>query len=297
MSQHHTSNGKDTGNSSNHNSAGLKLTLDAAASPPVCPISFVAGGNNCSVADASQSTHLQPRENEPWRTYSELMYSGAFPADLTLKYLQFASNFEKGMKVGMLSGTGPSCCGNQLMSFTSHGFGAGLLQHGLVDRYLLMLYTASQHGCTRGTWVCGESSSIDRNQSTVDYATPAQLTVPLLLKWAMYETLSRRHLVDLRGDTDGGCQDPVTALQRGRVVPPPYQCLLLGWGVGKQAASSKLPSVYAEVRDLLMTSHRLYDEPMNKTLWITPAAPREWLLPNSNRTIEVNDGPSRYDQL
>lgn len=142
------------------------------------------------------------------------MYSGAFPADLTLKYLQFASNFEKGMKVGMLSGTGPSCCGNQLMSFTSHGFGAGLLQHGLVDRYLLMLYTASQHGCTRGTWVCGESSSIDRNQSTVDYATPAQLTVPLLLKWAMYETLSRRPLVDLRGDTDRVVVPPAPAAGR-----------------------------------------------------------------------------------
>ena len=201
------------------------FSLDAVGTPE-CPISFVAGGDNCSVADAAQSTRLQPRENEPWRTYSELMYSGAFPRDLLDKYLGFASQYEMGMKVGMLSGTGPSCCGNQLMSFTSHGFGFGLLQHGLVERYLLMLYTAAQHGCTRGTWVCGESSSIDRDINTVDYATPAQLTVPLLLKWAL-----------------------------------------------------------------------LYDEPMNRTLWVTPAAPREWLQPNSNRTIHVRNGRSRYGRV
>ena len=40
-----------------------------------CPFAFVAGGSSCTVADASQSMKLQPRENEPWRTYSELMYS------------------------------------------------------------------------------------------------------------------------------------------------------------------------------------------------------------------------------
>jgi hypothetical protein len=191
---------------------------------PSCPISFVAGGTNCSVADPSQSTHLQSRENEPWRTYAELMYSGTFPRELTEKYLSFASKYEMGMKVGMLAGTGPSCCGKQLMTFTSHGYGFGLLQHGLVARYLLLLYTATQHACTRGTWVCGESSSIDRNENTIDYATPAQLTVPLLLKWAL-----------------------------------------------------------------------LFDEPVNRTLWVTPAAPREWLAPNLS--INLANGPSRYGRI
>eukprot|EP01051_Picozoa_sp_SAG22_P012453 SAG22_NODE_1296_length_4822_cov_3.066271_6_plen_102_part_00 len=44
-----------------------------------CPFAFVAGGNSCTVADETQPPDLRPRENEPWRTYSELMYSGVLP--------------------------------------------------------------------------------------------------------------------------------------------------------------------------------------------------------------------------
>ena len=57
--------------------AGFRSTVDSSnaasqstGSEHVCPISFVAGGTNCSVADASQSLNLQSRENEPWRTWS-----------------------------------------------------------------------------------------------------------------------------------------------------------------------------------------------------------------------------------
>lgn len=82
-----------------------------ARTPGGCPISFVAGGSSCVVADPEQSSALQDRENEPWRTYSELMYAGVFPANLTQQYLVFAAMNNKTMKLGMLSGTGPSCCG------------------------------------------------------------------------------------------------------------------------------------------------------------------------------------------
>ena len=156
-----------------------------AAAPGGCPISFVAGGQSCVVADPGQTKALQDRENEPWRTYSELMYSGLFPSDLLDRYLDFAALNNKTMRLGMLSGTGPSCCGNELQTFTSHGFGFGLAQHGFGQRFLLLLYTTAAHACTRGTWVCGESSSIDRAENTVAYATPAQLSLPLLLKWAL----------------------------------------------------------------------------------------------------------------
>lgn len=92
----------------------------------LCSFSFVAGGSSCSVADGTQSSALQARENEPWRSYSELVYSGALPEAFTAEYLEFAANHDKSMKGGMLSGTGPSCSGPQLQTFTFHNFGVGL---------------------------------------------------------------------------------------------------------------------------------------------------------------------------
>jgi len=89
------------------------------------------------------------------------MYSGTLPTDLAALYLAYAGHHDKAMKVGMLSGTGPSCCGLQLMTFTSHGFGFGLLQIGDIDRYLLHMYTAAKHSCTRGT--CTDSSRDTRS--------------------------------------------------------------------------------------------------------------------------------------
>ena len=159
-------------------------SIATAAGGP-CPFAFVAGGSSCTVADGSQPTGLQPRENEPWRSYSELLYSSVLPLNMTLAYLEYAESNDKAMKLGVLSGSGSSAGGPQLQTFTIHGFGHGLLVADLTDRFLLLLYSVATHGCTRGTWVCAESTSIDRDKAAIKYATPSQLAVPVFLKWML----------------------------------------------------------------------------------------------------------------
>ena len=44
------------------------------------------------------------------------------------------------------------CFGNVAQTFTSHGWGFGLLQHDLVEAFLLNMFSFSAHGYTRGTW-------------------------------------------------------------------------------------------------------------------------------------------------
>jgi hypothetical protein len=167
------------------NTALERTIAIAAETPGPCPFSFVAGGDSCTVADATQSRELQDRENEPWRTYSELMYSSVLTVNQTRRYLHYAEENDRSMKLGVLSGSGGSASGAQLQTFTIAGFAHGLLVADEVERYLLLLYSIASHGCTRGTFVCAESSSIDRTEKSIKYATPSQLSVPILVRWLM----------------------------------------------------------------------------------------------------------------
>ena len=92
---------------------------------------YAAGTRECGMLPSAPSN----RDSEPWRTYSEALYSGALePATITaiLEWHQRAQGSGvKGsrLKLGVLSGCGGDVsCGDQLETFTLHGFGYGLLQ-------------------------------------------------------------------------------------------------------------------------------------------------------------------------
>ena len=112
-----------------------------------------------------------------------MLYSGILSEQDVNDIVSFSRYRNMSMKLGMLAGTGGDCCGPQLMTFTSHGFAWGLLQHDRVTDFLMMLYTASNHAYSRGLWTAPESSSIDRNQASVAYCSPSEGIVPLMLKW------------------------------------------------------------------------------------------------------------------
>ena len=118
-----------------------------------------------------------------FRTYAEMMYSGLLSDQDVDDIVSFSRYRNMSMKLGMLAGTGGDCCGPQLMTFTSHGFAWGLLQHDRVTDFLVMLYTASNHAYSRGLWTAPESSSIDRKQASVSYCSPSEGIIPLMLKW------------------------------------------------------------------------------------------------------------------
>ena len=75
--------------------------------------------------------------------------------------------------------------GDQMMTFTVHGWGSGLLQADLIEEFLVHYFALSAHAYTRGSWIAPESTVVDRNQSSVSFCTPATLTASILLKWLL----------------------------------------------------------------------------------------------------------------
>ncbi|MHA7133617.1 hypothetical protein [Oerskovia turbata] len=75
--------------------------------------------------------------------------------------------------------------GSEMAGFLSYGHGYGLLQHDLVREFLLELYSLSAHQYTRGTWTAPETRSLNPTRPAAPYAVPAQLAVPLLLRWLL----------------------------------------------------------------------------------------------------------------
>ena len=183
---------KDTGNRMTLLSTlmlrNLQTSLKVARQPVTTPdgkqlhcLPYIAGQKVCDNIPGAAS----PRTSEPWRTYAEMMYSGVLSDQDVDDILTYSRTLNASMKLGMLSGTGGSCCGDQLMTFTSQGFAWGLLQKNKVAEFLLMFHTASSHTMSRGHWTAPESTSIDRTRTSVAYCSPSQGLVPLMLKWML----------------------------------------------------------------------------------------------------------------
>jgi hypothetical protein len=72
-----------------------------------------------------------------------------------------------------------------LINFVS-GLAYGLLQHDMIERFLLHFFAVSAHGYTRGTWTTPESSNLaDRDEPTIPYASTGIHAVPIYLKWML----------------------------------------------------------------------------------------------------------------
>ena len=120
-----------------------------------------------------------------FRSYSEMFYSGA------LTYEQTDAMYTAGLglttcEVGRwLTMGSPSGGGDGHALIFTHipqGLPFGLLQHDMVERFLLYFFTQSAHAATRGTWTTPESTHIDRDATGWPYASPGQANVPMALK-------------------------------------------------------------------------------------------------------------------
>ena len=112
-----------------------------------------------------------------------MLYSGGLDARTVGEIVAFNQNHSKLSHLGIWSGVGGFR--NQFMSFTEQGHGYGLVQHGLIDHFLLQLYAEIAVDCTRGTWTCFESRGIPNWTPAGGYTTPSQSIVPLHVKWML----------------------------------------------------------------------------------------------------------------
>jgi hypothetical protein len=168
------------GNSSIPNASGI----------PRC-FAYVAGVHECGMLPASLNVPSS-RASEPWRTYAEMLYSGALEPETVREIVAWHQTQQGGgvrgsrLKLGVLAGAGSTVAnGDSFESFTLHGWGYGLLVADLVEAFLLQYFAVSAHAYTRGTWIAPESVNLDRNSASPPYCTPAGLTTPIYLKWML----------------------------------------------------------------------------------------------------------------
>jgi hypothetical protein len=142
-------------------------------------------GRVLPIIAGAQRTHLdapyrsRPESFDDNRVWHELLGSGALPGEVVREIV------EGGAARG---DTALGIFGNRkhAVAFTAHGVAYGLLQHDLVREFLLLLWAHIAHMHTRGTWTAVECSDLDRDRGEHwPYCAPAQMTVPLLVRWML----------------------------------------------------------------------------------------------------------------
>jgi hypothetical protein len=119
----------------------------------------------------------------PHRPYAELLHADVIPhgqantvADCMRAY--------GATTLGVLANVGrANPNGRAILGFISYGHAQMLLRLDRVEEYLLFLYSHAFHDHTRGSWTAGEVSGI--NGGTAIFCMPAQLTIPILVRWML----------------------------------------------------------------------------------------------------------------
>jgi hypothetical protein len=164
----------------------IRRTLRTDLEPPWLP---TIAGAETPFPDAVANDVHDP-QFRAYRANAELLFSGRLSRDqvrTVVDYREAHRDLVLGVPVAYGFLNGPAAADNaaELAGFLSYGHGYGLLHHDLVREYLLELYALSAHQYTRGSWTAPETRRIDPQLPAAPYCVPAQLCVPLLLRWLL----------------------------------------------------------------------------------------------------------------
>ncbi|WP_431279169.1 hypothetical protein [Leifsonia poae] len=140
--------------------------------------------------DVAVSADAVDPQFRAYRANMELVYSGILPladAEHVIDYRAARHDVICGVPCAYnydTAGGGEPRHG-ELAVFLSYGHGWGLLRADRIEDFLLELYALAFHGNTRGSWTAPETRRIHPGLSPAPYAVPAQLAVPMLLRWAL----------------------------------------------------------------------------------------------------------------
>ncbi|MBT2118059.1 twin-arginine translocation signal domain-containing protein [Dyella sp. LX-66] len=124
----------------------------------------------------------KPSEQQwPHRAYAELLQADVLPDDLAHLVIDCMRG-HGATSIGVVANVAPpSPDGRDILGFISYGYAQQLLRLGRIDEYLLFLYAHRYHAHTPGSWTAGEVSDLSGGMPL--FCMPAQLTMPLLLRW------------------------------------------------------------------------------------------------------------------
>jgi len=119
----------------------------------------------------------------PHRVYAELLHAGVLPDDLQALVIDCLRG-HGGTTLGIVANVSrPNPDHRDILGFISYGYAEALLRLDRIEEYLLFLYAHRFHAHSRGSWVAGEVSGITGGLAL--FCIPAQLTIPLLLRWML----------------------------------------------------------------------------------------------------------------
>ncbi|MFT4247041.1 MAG: hypothetical protein QM581_03250 [Pseudomonas sp.] len=117
------------------------------------------------------------------RAYAELLQADVLPPELAHLVIDCLRG-HGGTTLGIVSNIWkPRLEGRDILGFISYGHAQQLLRLDRIEEYLLFLYAHRYQAHTRGSWTAGEVTGITGGMPL--FCMPAQLTVPLLLRWML----------------------------------------------------------------------------------------------------------------
>ncbi len=117
------------------------------------------------------------------RVYAELLQADVLPTELANLVIDCLRG-HGGTTLGIVSNIWkPTPEGRDILGFISYGYAQQLLRLDRIEEYLLFLYAHRYQAHTRGSWTAGEVAGITGGMPL--FCMPAQMTVPLLLRWML----------------------------------------------------------------------------------------------------------------
>jgi hypothetical protein len=135
-----------------------------------------------TVRESMETEHPSPQQ---WshRAYTELVHADVLPPDLANLVIDCMRAYGT-TTIGVVANVGrPNPNGRAILGFISYGYAQMLLRLDRIEEYLLFLYSHRFHDHTRGSWTAGEVAGI--TGGTALFCIPAQLTIPLLVRWML----------------------------------------------------------------------------------------------------------------
>jgi hypothetical protein len=159
--------------------ASIEKNIRRDMSPPYIG---TYSGTTRSFWESMQNEHPSPQQ-WPHRAYAELLQADVLPAEMTNLIIGCMRAYGA-TTLGVVANVEPPHPeGRDILGFISYGYAQALLRQDRIEEFLLFLYSHRYHDHTRGSWTAGEVAGIDGDNAL--FCIPAQLTIPLLVRWML----------------------------------------------------------------------------------------------------------------
>lgn len=139
-------------------------------------------GTKLTFRESMAQEHPSP-QGWPHRAYSELLQAEILPPPLANTVIDCMRAYGATTLGVVANVSRPQETGRDILGFISYGYARALLALDRIEEYLLFLYSHRYHDHTPGSWVAGEVAGITGDSAL--FCIPAQLTVPLLVRWML----------------------------------------------------------------------------------------------------------------